>query len=86
MYSCLTQLTDFILIGMDDFFPTGMNQVDLQKADDKLDHIMFLQKMDCVDFMDLWIAWIERIVFKQFQSYLSERNFFFRHTNRCLFR
>ena len=42
--SCLVQLTDFILRGMDKGFHTGMILVGLQKAFDTLDHIVLLQK------------------------------------------
>ena len=40
--SCLVQLTDFILRGMDKGFHTGMILVDLQKAFDTLDHTILL--------------------------------------------
>ena len=48
--SCLVQLTDFILRGMDKRFHTGMILVDLQKVFDTLDHTVPLQKMECVGF------------------------------------
>ena len=66
--SCLVQLTDFILRGMDKGFHTGMILVDLQKAFDTLDHTVLLQKMECIGFKESVIKW--------FQSYLSNRKFF----------
>ena len=42
--SCLVQLTDFVLRGMDKGFHNGMILVDLQKAFDILDHTVLLQK------------------------------------------
>ena len=66
--SCLVQLTDFILRGMDKGFHTGMILVDLQKANDTLDHTILLQKMECIGFKESVITW--------FQSYLSDRKFF----------
>ena len=66
--SCLVQLTDFILRGMDKGFHTGMILVDLQKAFDTLDRTVLLQKMECMGFKGSVIKW--------FQSYLSNRKFF----------
>ena len=43
--SCLVQLTDSILRGMDKGFHTEMILVELQKAFDTLDHTALLQKM-----------------------------------------
>ena len=40
--SCLVQLTNFILRGMDKGFHTGMILIDLQKAFDILDHTVLL--------------------------------------------
>ena len=40
--SCLVQLTNFILRGMDKGFHTGMILMDLQKAFDTLDHTVLL--------------------------------------------
>ena len=65
---CLLQFTDFILRGMDKGFHTGMILTDLQKAFDTLDHIVLLQKVECIDFKESVIKW--------FQSYLSNRKFF----------
>ena len=45
MDSCLVELTDSILRGMDNGFHTGMILVDLQKAFDTLDRTILLQKM-----------------------------------------
>ena len=42
--SCLVQLTNFVLRGMDEGFHIGMILVDLQKAFDILDHSVLLQK------------------------------------------
>ena len=66
--SCLVKLTDFILRGTDKGFHTGMILVDLQKANDTLDHTILLQKMECIGFKESIIKW--------FQSYLSDRKFF----------
>ena len=77
MDSCLVQLTDFILSGMNKGFLTGMILVDLQKAFDTLDHTVLLQKMGCLSFKESVIKW--------FQSYLSNRKFFC-DTRKCLFR
>ena len=44
MDSCLAELTDFTLRGMDKGFHTGMILADLQKAFDTLDHTVLLQK------------------------------------------
>ena len=67
MDSCLVQLTDFILSGMNKGFLTGMILVDLQKAFDTLDHTVLLQKMGCLSFKESVIKW--------FQSYLSNSFF-----------
>ena len=48
MDSCLVQLTDFILRGMEKGFHTGIILVDLQKAFDTLDHAIVLQKLYCI--------------------------------------
>ena len=50
--SCLVQLTDFILTGMDKGFHTGMSLVDLQKAFETLYHTVLLQKMEYIGFKD----------------------------------
>ena len=52
MDSCLLQLSDFILRGMDKGFHTGMILVDLQKVFDTLDHTVLLQKMECIGFRE----------------------------------
>ena len=41
-----------------------MNLVDIQKT---FDHVVFLQKVDCVGFKELIVKW--------FQPYLPNRNF-----------
>ena len=50
MNSCLVQLADFILRGIDKRFHTEMILVDWQKAFDTLDHTILLQKMECTGF------------------------------------
>ena len=67
MDSCLVQLTDFILRGMDKGFHTGMILVNLQKVFGTLDHTVLLQKIECIGFKESVIKW--------FQSYLSGRKF-----------
>ena len=67
MDSCLVQLTNFILRGMNKVFHTGMILVDLQKAFCTLDHTVFLLKTECIGFKESVIKW--------FQSYLSNRAF-----------
>ena len=42
---CLTQLIDFVAIGMDKQMHTDMKLVDFQKAFDTLDHGVLLEKM-----------------------------------------
>ena len=66
--SCLVQLSDFIINGMDKGLDTGMILIDLQKAFDTLDHNNLLEKMECLGFKKLVIKW--------FKSYLSNRKFF----------
>ena len=52
MDSCLVQLTDFILRGMDKGFHTGMILVDLQTVFDTLYHTVLLQVMECIGFKE----------------------------------
>ena len=66
-FNGLTQLTDFILRGMDKGFHTGMIVVDLQKVLDTLNHTILLQKMECIVFKESVIKW--------FPSYLLNINF-----------
>ena len=66
--SCLVQLTNFIVNGMDKGLHTGMILIDLQKAFDTLDHGVLLEKMECIGFKKTVIQW--------FSSYLSSRKFF----------
>ena len=68
MDSCLVQVTDFTLREMTEVFHTAMILVDLQKTFNKLDHIVLLQKMECIDFNKSVIKW--------FWSYPSSRYFF----------
>ena len=65
--SCLVQLTDYTIKGMDKEQHTGMILIDLQKAFDTLDHDVLLKKMECVGFKKPVIKW--------FKSYLSNRKF-----------
>ena len=48
--SCLMQLTDFVLTGMDKGMHTGMILTELQKTFDKLNHTILLEKMTCLGF------------------------------------
>ena len=66
---CLAQLIDFVATGMDKQMHTGMILVDLQKAFDTLDHGVLLEKMKYFGFRASVIKW--------FESYLSNRKFFF---------
>ena len=66
--SCLVQLSDFIINGMDKGLHTGMILIDLKKAFDTLDHDILLEKMECIGFKKPVIKW--------FKSYLSNRKFF----------
>ena len=49
---CLVKLTDFILREMGKGVHTGMILVDLQKTFDTLDHVLPLQKMECIGFKE----------------------------------
>ena len=66
--SCLVQLTDNKIKGMDNGQHTGMILIDLQKALDTLDHDVLLKKIKCVGFKKPVIKW--------FKSYLSNRKSF----------
>ena len=66
--SCLAQLTDYIIKGMDKMQHTGMILIDLQKAFDTLDHNELLKKKEFAGFEKPGIKW--------FKSYLSNRKFF----------
>ena len=66
--SCLVQLSDFIINGIDKGLHTGMILIDLQKAFYTLDHDILLEKIECLGFRKPVIKW--------FKSYLSNRNFF----------
>ena len=66
---CLAQLIDFVATGMDKQMHTGMILVDLQKAFDTLDHGVLLEKIKYFGFRASVIKW--------FESYLSNRKFFF---------
>ena len=48
--SCLAQLTDYIIKGMDKGQHAGMILIDLQKAFDTLDHDILLKKMEYFRF------------------------------------
>ena len=60
--SCLVQLSDYIINGMDKGLHTGMILIDLQKAFDTLGHDVLLEKMECMV--------LKRPVVKWFKSYL----------------
>ena len=66
--SCLAQLTDFVLKGMDKRMHTGMILMVLQKVIDTLDHKILLEKMSYLSFKKSAIKW--------FESYLSNTKFF----------
>ena len=66
MDSCLVQVTDFTLREMTEVFHTAMILVDLQKTFNKLDHIVLLQKIECIGFNESVIKW--------FRSYPSSRH------------
>ena len=66
--SCLVQLTDYIIKGMDKRQHAGMILIDLQKAFDTLDHDVLLKKWNILGFKKPVIKW--------FKSFLSNRNFF----------
>ena len=66
--TCLSQLTNMILTGVEKKKHTGMILIDLQKAFDTLDHEILLQKMKCIGFSDKVTKW--------FHSYLTGRAFF----------
>ena len=66
--SCLVQLRDFIINGMDKGLHTGMTLIDLHKAFDTLDHDILLKKMGCLGFKKSVTRW--------FKSYLSNKFFF----------
>ena len=68
MDSCIVQLTNFVLRGMDKGFHIGMMLVDLQKVFDTLDFTILLQNMESVGFYWSVIKW--------FLSYPSNRKFF----------
>ena len=61
--SCLTELTDFVLTGMNEGMHAGMILIDLQKAFDTLDYKVFLEKMACLG--------LNTPIMKWFGSYLS---------------
>ena len=57
--SCLVQLSDFIINGMDKGLHTGMILIDLQKGFDTLDHDILLEKMECLGFKKPVIKWFK---------------------------
>ena len=66
---CLTQLRDLIATGMNKQMQTGTILVDLQKAFDTLDHGFSLEKIKYFGFRASVIKW--------FESYISNRKFWF---------
>ena len=63
--SCLSQLTDMILNGVENGKHTGMILIDLQKAFATLDHKILLDKTKCIGFSNKTLKW--------FHSYLTYR-------------
>ena len=55
--SCLAQLTDFVLRGMDKGIHTGMILIDLHEHFDTIDHKIILEKMICLDFKTSLNKW-----------------------------
>ena len=71
--SCLVQLSDFIINGMDKGLHTGMILIDLQKASDTLDHDILLEKMECLDLKNLLLNGLNHIFqIEIFLYYLKE--------------
>ena len=66
--SCLVQLPNYIIKGMEKGQHTGLILTDLQKAFDALDQDVLLKKMECAGFKKPVIKW--------FMSYLSNGKFF----------
>ena len=65
--TCLTQLTDMILMGAENGKHTGMILIDFDKGFDTLYHKILLDKMDCIGFSNKT---------KWFHAYLTYRAFF----------
>ena len=63
MDTCLSLLNDKNLTGFDKGMLTGMICIDLQKAFDTIDHVIFLEKLECFGFSKNCIKW--------YQSYLE---------------
>ena len=61
---CLSYLNDKILKGFDNGLFTGMILIDLQKAFDKIDHIILLKKLKAIGYCDDTANW--------FHSYLTD--------------
>ena len=66
--TCLSQLTNMIINGVEKGKHTGMILIDLQKAFDTLNHEILLGKMKCIGLSESSVRW--------FRSYLAERTFF----------
>ena len=55
--TCFSRLTGMILNGSENGKHTGMILIDLQRAFDTLDHLILLDKTNCIDFSDKAIKW-----------------------------
>ena len=64
---CLSFLTDKVLKGFNKGLLTGMILIDLQKANDTIDHEILLQKLKAVKFSESTVNW--------FKPYFSENIF-----------
>ena len=64
---CLSYLNDKILKGFGRSMMTGMILIDLQKAFERIDHDVLLQKLYAIGFSKHTVNW--------FKSYFSNRSF-----------
>ena len=63
--SCLSYLNNKTAVGFESGLHTGMILIDLQKAFDTINHVILIQKMECLGFSKGVTLW--------FRSYLSNR-------------